>query len=481
MSLAPVHHQIDTHLDEHIALLQDFVRQPSVSVDGTGVRECSELVAEHYRNLGCQEVEVIETDAFPIVWAFYDAGASKTLVNYNMYDERSIGDPTNWTHDPFGGVVEPRGDLPAVMYGRGALAPKGADIAWLSALGAIKKAHGELPVNIAFLAEGSEIIGSPSYSSAIDRYAHRLANADGCLYLRAAQDANGDLPLFLGYKTFVTLELTATGLAWGRGPANSPAHSAARSIVDSPALRLVQALEKLFTAEGDINVPQWTDALQTANVPASEQELVSSLQQGLGNREWTDAIPGLLNTGLKTFAHDLSGGDVLVRYLYGSSLNIQGIYTGYIGPGSRTYTIPHTASALLDARLLTAQSTDELVVGLRNYLDAAGFSDIALTIKGAHPGSTTALDAPLVRSFLSAAKRAGANPIIWPRSGGGGPWSLFNRRFGTPIVFGSGIGTGGNAGGPDEYLVIDGGGRQPGLREMEHFCVDLITDFATRT
>jgi acetylornithine deacetylase/succinyl-diaminopimelate desuccinylase-like protein len=180
------------------------------------------------------------------------------------------------------------------------------------------------------------------------------------------------------------------------------------------------------------------------------------------------------------YAHDLTGDEVLTRYLYGSSLNIQGVYSGYTGPGSRTYTIPHEATALLDARLLTPQSTDEVIAGLLEHLDEAGFPDVQLTVKGAYPASSTPPDAPLVRSFLDAAGRAGGRPVVWPRSGGGGPWSIFNHRFGAPVVFGTGIGTGGNPGGVDEYLVLDGGGKQPGLPEMQRFCVDLITDFAAR-
>jgi len=473
-----VYAYIDGRLDENIAALQEYVRRPSVSVDGTGMRECAQLVAEHYRKLGCAEVEIVETETFPGVWAYYDAGAPLTLVNYNMYDVRSVGDRARWQHDPFGAEIEPRGEFPAVLYGRGALVPKGPDIAWLSALLALRTVTGTLPVNVAFLAEGDEILGSQSYAGLIERYRDRLAKIDGCVYLRAAQSAAGELPLVLGYKTFLTFELTSTGKAWGRGPVTDAAHSATRAIVDSPALRLVQALQTLWTADGDLAVDGWAQHLAPVKLPDSDRELVDDLISHFGEAAWTQAIPGLAGTGIEHFAGDVDGPDVLIRYLYGSGLNLQGIHSGYTGPGSRTYTIPERATARLDARLVATADPATLLASLRSHLDRRGFEDVKLDVLSAYPGSRTRADAPLVQAFLRAARRAGGTPVVWPLQGYGGPWSIFARDFRAPLVFATGIGHGAGVGLPDEYIVLDGGGKVPGLREMERFCVDFLLEFA---
>ena len=473
-----IHRHIDAHLEEHVETLREYVRQPSVSVDGLGVPECAGLVAEHYRRLGCGEVEVIETETYPAVWAYYDAGAPRTIVNYNMYDVRPVGPASEWTHEPFAAVVEPRGDLPAVLYGRGACVPKGPDIAWLSALQAIRAVHGDLPVNVAFLAEGDEILGSPSYAGLIERFQARLAGADGCVYLRAAQNADGELPLVLGYKAFLTFELRVSGRSWGRGPADAPAHSATASVVDGPPWRLARALSTRVDESGAITVRGWPDGRPGRRPDGAERALVDDLLRRFSDRDWSDVIPGLAGTGVRTFAHGLEGPDVLLGYLYGSSLNVQGLSAGYTGPGTRTYTVPHQATALLDARLVTDRSPRELLDDLRAHLDGHGFADVELTVKSAYPACRTDPEAPLVRSFLRAAGRAGARPVVWPVQGYGGPWAILARRFGLPLVFATGIGHGGGVGQPDEHLVIDGGGRVPGLREMERFCVDLVLDFA---
>src|SRR5438270_3846 len=102
MDLEPIYAYIDQHVDLSIQQLAEYVRHPSVSVgDGTGMRECAELVAEHYAALGCSEVQLVETETFPGVWAYFDAGAPLTICNYNMYDVRSVGNRAAWTHDPF--------------------------------------------------------------------------------------------------------------------------------------------------------------------------------------------------------------------------------------------------------------------------------------------------------------------------------------------------------------------------------------------
>ena len=473
-----IHRHIDAHLEERVDMLRRYVRQPSVSTEGTGMRECARLVAEHYRELGCQEVEIVETETFPAVWAHYDAGAPRTIVNYNMYDVRSVGHLAAWTHDPFGAVVEPRGDAPAVLYGRGACVPKGPDVAWLSALASIRAVHGDLPVNVAFLAEGDEILGSPSYAGLIDRFAERIADADGCVYLRAAQTADGDLPLVLGYKAFLTIELRVSGGRWGRGPVDAAAHSATASIVDGPAWRLARALSTLVDEGGRIAIDGWPDGVHTPEPGGADRELVAELLDRFRDRRWTDVIPGLAGTGVRAFSHDRQGDDVLLGYLFGSSLNIQGLSAGYTGPGTRTYTVPEAATALLDARLYTAREPEQLVADLRAHLDDRGFGDVELTVKSAYPACRTDPDAPLVRSFMAAAGRAGGRPVVWPVQGYGGPWAILARRFGMPLVFATGIGHGGNVGLPDEYLVVDGGGNRPGLREMQRFCVDFVQDFA---
>jgi acetylornithine deacetylase/succinyl-diaminopimelate desuccinylase-like protein len=85
-----IHRYIDERIDDHVAHIQSWVRQKSVSWDNLGVRECAELVAESHRKLGCQEVEVIPGRVFPGGWAQFDAGAPATVHSYSMLGTRTL-------------------------------------------------------------------------------------------------------------------------------------------------------------------------------------------------------------------------------------------------------------------------------------------------------------------------------------------------------------------------------------------------------
>jgi len=476
---AAIYRHIDDHMDETTESLKAYVRHPSVSVgDGAGMADCAKLVAERYRALGCTDIEIVDTETFPGVFAYYDAGAPLTLLNYNMYDVRSVGDRSKWTKEPFEPVIEPRGDIPAVMYGRGACGPKGPDTACLAGLAAIKAVTGTLPVNIVFLAEGDEILGSISYTGLIDRYRHRLADVDGLVYLRGTQNARNEVPLVLGYKSFITIELKVSGKSWGRGPVDQAAHSATRTLVDSPALRLCQVVASLYTPDGKIAIEGWLPHLAEEVVPASERKLVDGLLERFAGKSWMDVIPALAGTGVAAFNDDLTGPEVLTRYIYGSALNIQGVYSGYIGPGSRTFTIPETGTVRLDARLVTSARPEVFIDALRKHLDAHGFGDVEVNVLSAYPGSRTPHTAKLVQSFLRSVEKQGGKPVLWPGQAYGGPWSFLAQDFGVPVVFGAGIGHGGGVAQPDEYIVVDGGGKYSGLKEIARFSVDFITDFA---
>jgi hypothetical protein len=166
----------------------------------------------------------------------------------------------------------------------------------LAALQAIRAVSGTLPVNVAFLAEGDEILGSQSYAGLIERYRGRLAGIDGCVYFRAAQNRRGELPLMLGYKTFMTFELRASGGGWGRGPVERAAHSATSSVVDSPALRLVQAVSTLYRDDGKIGVEGWSELILPPVVPEADRELMEMLSRHLEGRPSSAAIAKTLQS-----------------------------------------------------------------------------------------------------------------------------------------------------------------------------------------
>ena len=479
MNRDAIHRHIDAHLDEHIEHVQRWVRQPSVSWDdGRGVRECAALVAESYRALGCTEVEILEGRFHPGVWAVYDAGAPVTLHSYCMFDTRPAA-PAGWSKDPWSAALVARPPYPRVLVGRGAFSAKGPYVAFLNALASIIAVEGRLPVNLLFLAEGEEIMGSPTYRAFVERYRDRLRTAQLSHCATGAQNARGAVSVGLGLKGMVVLELTATGKAWGRGPATT-VHSSAAPLVDSPPFRLAQALATLTEPDGGgCRVDGLAEAWAYRKpLPPEEQRLLDALAHRYAGRDWREVLPLGGPANVPIVRGGVDGRTPLVNFLYGPSLNVAGLRAGFLGPGTGTipFVVPDAATAMLDLRWVVELSPDEIVARIRRHLDAHGFHDIALTVYSAFGHAQTPPDHPAVRAVLDTLAAWRVDAELWPIQAAGGPWTAVPNACDVPMIRGGAIGGGGGT--VDEYLVIDGDGRVAGLADAEKYHVDLLDRLA---
>ncbi len=463
-----VYAHIDANIQDHLAHVQRWVRQPSVSAQNRGITEMAELLAGDLRTLGFKEVALVPTDGHPGVFGFYDAGAPRTLVVYLMYDVQP--EETGWKVPAFEGRIVDH-ELGRVLMARGATNQKGPERAFLNAIDSIIKTRGKLPVNILVVAEGEEELGSPNYPQVIDRYEERLKQADGVFFPLNAQGASGTVSLPLGVKGILVVELEATGGPHG-GPARAEIHSSLKAIVDAPAWRLTQALASLTTPDGNtIRVPGYYDAIRAPT--EEEQRLVNGIVQiGKGTEAATRA--GL---GVNRFIDDLSGRDLTARWLFSTTMNINGMWSGYTGEGLKTI-LPHVAHARLDSRLVPDQTPDGQIALIRKHLDAQGFTDVQVRkIAGYSPAQTSA-DTPIVQAAISVFNKHGQVPAVAPRLAGSAPYYIFTERLGLPMVMG-GMGHGSGAHAPNEYMVIEPrpGSRVVGLAGAEKFYVDFLYAF----
>jgi acetylornithine deacetylase/succinyl-diaminopimelate desuccinylase-like protein len=144
----------------------------------------------------------------------------------------------------------------------------------------------------------------------------------------------------------------------------------------------------------------------------------------------------------------------LERLAFAPTVNIEGLVAGYTGPGGKTV-LPARAVAKLDLRLVPDMTFDGAVASLRAHLAKRGFGDIEVNPSGGYDPTTTAADAPLVRAQVAVYEAAGLDPVLWPRLGGSYPGYVFtNPPFQLPAGH-FGLGHGGGAHAPDEYLVIE--------------------------
>ncbi len=461
-----VYAYIDAHISNHLEHIQRWLRQPSVSAENRGIREMAELLRADLLSLGFQEAELVPTSGHPGVWGYYEAGAQKTVVIYMMYDVQPV-EPADWQSPPFEArIVDHR--LGRAVMARGATNQKGPQRACLNAVEAIRAVRGKLPVNLVVVAEGEEELGSPHFSEIIDRYADRLRGAEGVIFPSNSQSAGGQVTFNLGVKGIIYFELEAQGGAQG-GPANAEIHGSLKAMTDAPAWRLVQALATLTTPDGNtITVPGYYDAIRPPS--EEEQRLVNARVES-----WTQQEPTYQQSlGVQRWVDGISGKESLARSVFATTLNIDGIWGGYTGPGSKTI-LPHKATAKVDSRLVPNQMPEEALRLIRTHLDARGFSDIQIRLLGGYPPAQTSVSAPLVHTTIGVFNKYGRTPGVSPRSTGSAPYYLFTQRLSLPMIS-AGSGHGSGAHGPNEYMIVEpaAGSKITGLEEVERFYVDLL-------
>jgi len=444
--LAVIRAEVARRHDEGVARLQDWVKQPSIAAESRSMNEGCELMIRLAKDAGFQSAVRVDTDGHPSVFATLDAGAKRTVGLYFMSDVKQA-DPSEWSSPPFAAALVDKPGLGKVLMGRGAVNQKGPEAALLAALHAIRGAGQELPVNLVLVAESEEEIGSPHFMQVIRKpeVAAALKRCMGVIMPSAAQDADGSVTVSLGAKGVVELELVSSGAKWGRGP-KKDVHSANRARLDSPAFHLVQALNTLVTADGDPAIDGFANAARP--VSAAEKAMLDAaatrMQEATAKR----------TLAADRWAHGLGWRESLERLVSAPTVNIEGLVAGYTGPGGKTI-LPSRAVAKLDLRLVPDMTFDGAVAALKAHLAKRGFGDIEVNPSGGYDPTSTAAEAAVIRAQTAVYKRAGLDPVLWPRNAGSYPGYVFT---GEPLKLPSGhfgLGHGGGAHAPDEFFVIE--------------------------
>jgi acetylornithine deacetylase/succinyl-diaminopimelate desuccinylase-like protein len=471
--LEAVFAEVEKRHEEAVRRLQEWIHQPSIAAENRGMAEGCELMIRLLRDAGFQRAEKVPTDGQPGVFATLDAGARRTLGIYFMYDVKQV-DPAEWSSPPWDAKIVEKAGLGRVLVGRGAVNQKGPESAFLAALHAYKGAGRRLPVNLVFVAEGEEEIGSPHFPQIVGKPEVRsaLSRCTGIFLPSAVQGLDGNVTMSLGAKGVVECELTSSGEKWGRGP-RQDLHSSNKARVDSPAWHLVQALDTLVHADGTPAIDGFADRARP--ISAAEKTMVAE-----GARRMDEALLKK-QLGVSHWINDVGFVESLERLVSQPTVNIEGLVGGYTGPGGKTI-LPHKAAAKLDMRLVPDMKASEALEALKRHLAKRGFGDIEVVMTGGYDPTTTPGDAAVIRAQIAVYRRHGIDPIVWPRNAGSWPGFVFT---GDPLHlpaghFGLGHGSGAHA--PDEYYVIESSNPKiQGYDGATRSFVEYLAEIATTT
>ncbi len=390
--------------------LVQICQQPSIAAQNVGMEETAQLVQKLLNGIGASSRQ-ISTKGYPVVYGEIGGTGSKTLSFYDHYDVQPPDPLDLWESEPFKPDIRN-----GTFYARGVSDNKGNLIARLAAVDAYLCARGKLPVNVKFIFEGEEEIGSPNLGDFAEQH-QDLIKADGCIWEAGYCDTQGRREVYLGLKGILYVELSAQR-------ANVDLHSMWAAIVPSAAWHLLRALQSLKDGQERILIPGFYDRVRKPT-----QSDRAALQQmpfdEAGRRK---------QLGLNGFVNNLTGQELLEQFIFQPTCNICGIWSGYTGEGLKTV-LPHEAKVKIDFRLVPDQDPHELFDRLTAHLKNSGFGDVeARLLAGEHPARTPT-DHPFAQLVISTMRDVYHHePVVYPITPGSGPMYALCQRFGIPAV-----------------------------------------------
>jgi acetylornithine deacetylase/succinyl-diaminopimelate desuccinylase-like protein len=339
----------ETHYEQMISELTDFIAIPSVSTDPEhkeNVQKAAEFIAAKLETIGLQHVQIFPTARHPIVYADYlQAGPTQpTILIYGHYDVQPE-DPTDlWKTPPF--TAQSIGDN---LVARGASDMKGQIFACVSAVQALKSTTG-LPVNIKFILEGEEEIGSPNFKQFLTEHKD-LLKSDVALNTDAGMSRK-DLPgITYGLRGLSYFELNLFG------PDHDLHSGSYGGVVHNPAQVLADLISKMHDQNGAVALPGFYDLVE----PLSESERAELSKFSTSTDEYLaqTGVPALW--GEKEFTPN-------ERIGARPTLEVNGILSGFTGEGSKTI-IPSRAMAKISTRLVPNQKPELVYEQLSAFLE----------------------------------------------------------------------------------------------------------------
>jgi acetylornithine deacetylase/succinyl-diaminopimelate desuccinylase-like protein len=398
-------------LERGLQFLSDYIAIPSISAQGTGIREAMDLLLHKFDAMGFS-ARTLDVGGNPAVVAerIVDPEAP-TLLFYNHYDVQPPDPLDEWESDPF--VMTERD---GILYGRG-IADNKANL--VTRMIAWEMLEEKPRYNVRFFVEGEEEVGSPTLDAICEAHPD-VFNATWGIWESAYKDASGRPTLVLGAKGIVHGELHCDG-------ANRDLHSSYAPLVDSPAWRLMQALTAIRADDGTIQLDGFYEGI--VDPDAIAEEMLASVP--------FDEDAWLEDMGLAGFPENFGGIALKKRWFFAPTFNIAGLTSGYQGEGHKTV-LPATASCKFDFRLVPGQDPERIQASLRRFLDDHGFSDVRIEHLTGYPAARTPGLDPFVGVVRSTASGVyGLEPVVMPNMPASGPMYLFARNM--PCI---GIGAG---------------------------------------
>jgi acetylornithine deacetylase/succinyl-diaminopimelate desuccinylase-like protein len=445
---------IDHNSDRYLKELGELLAIPSVSTNSENagdIRRCAEWVANHLRAIGIPDVRIMPTPGHPVVYGAWSGAPGKpTVLIYGHYDVQPAEPLELWTSPPFEATV--RGEE---LYARGASDDKGQFFVYLKAIEAMFRTVGTLPVNVKFLIEGEEEIGSEHLDGFVKEQAE-LLKADLVLISDTSMFARGVPSICYGLRGLAYMQIDLVG---PKGDLHSGSFGGS---ILNPIQALAEIIAKLHDGKGRITIPGFYDDVRALS--KKERDAYKKLP-------WSD----------KKYAKELG-----VKMLYGEqgfttlerlwarpTLECNGIWGGFTGEGAKTV-LPSKASAKISMRLVPDQSSKKVSALFTKFIKKIAPPGVTVTVQSLHGGepAITPIDSPGVRAAYAALEKGFGKKPLYQREGGSIPIVVQFKKLLKidTVLLGFGL-PDENAHAPNEFLLLPN--FFGGIRTVAHFLNDL--------
>src|SRR6187401_2866003 len=428
---------INTNRDRYVDELKAYLAIPSISAlpeHAGDVKRAAEWSADEMRRIGMQNVRLIETPGFPVVYGdWLGAAGAPTILFYGHYDVQPVDPVELWESPPFEATIRD-----GEIYARGSADDKGQVFMHFKAVEAHLKQNGNLPVNMKFLIEGEEEVGSENLDHFIKDHKQELA-ADVVVISDSPMFDRGIPSICYGLRglTYFQIDLRGT---------KSDLHSGSfGGAVANPGFVLATVLTQMKDRSGRIKIPGFYDDVR----PLSEAERAEWKKLPFKEAKYRKDLGAP-----KLFGE--SGYSTLERVWARPTFEVNGLLSGFTGEGAKTV-LPAVAMAKVSMRLVPDQSPDRIADLFEAYLKKVAPKTVELKIMRMHGCKPwmTAFDNPFVQAAGRAIEQGFGQKPVFNREGGSIPVvATFQEELGLPcVLFGVGL-PDENAHAPDEKLDL---------------------------
>jgi len=437
--MAPAPHlaaYVEAERDRIVASLFDWLRIPSISAEpgrASEVAASASFCAGLLREAGFEHVERLETPGAPAVygdWLHAGAGAPTVLI-YGHHDVQPVDPVDLWTSPPFAPVI-----VDGECLARGAIDDKGQTLYQIEAARALRS-EGSLTVNVKFLVEGEEEVGSPHFEDLLVRHRERL----GCDVVVVSDTSmiSPEIPsICVSMRGLVAFDVTVR-------TSTIDLHSGTwGGTVPNAAVVAARLVASLHDASGRVTLPGFYDRVQ----PLGAGEQASLDAQPFDEAEF------MAQAGVRALTGE-AGRSPLERTGARPTAEVVGLTSGYGGVGIKTI-VPACANFKVAFRLVADQRPDEVAQQFHTWLDTRvpPGVDVSVEAAGAVAPAATPVDHPAMASLVHAIETVWGTTPLFTREGGSGPEEALGRVLDAPVLF-LGVGLPGDRiHAPNERMVM---------------------------